>query len=149
MIRSLQTRDRRDWQSDGRHAPRTLEQKTIAEPAVQERLQAPKTLHVIKDRPKAAKILEAHPRGRISLLILNTVPVAKSVYEEVQQELAKPAGKNKPKGPRPAVCLLHSRFRPMDRERQMKRLLEFLEKSDKSRGRAGFRGIDRCLDSGG
>jgi len=128
----LQTRDRRDWQlTDATHLG--LLGEDIEEPAVQKRLQASKTLHVIKDRPKAAKILEAHPRGRISLLILNTVPLAKSVYEEVQQELAKPAGKNKPKGPRPAVCLLHSRFRHIDRERQMKRLLEFLDKSDKSR----------------
>jgi len=125
----LQTRDRRDWDLT-KATRRELSQEDFDEPAVQTRLQASKTLHVIKDRAKAAKILEAHPRGRISLVMLNTVPVAKSVYAEVREELAKPVGKNKPKGPQPEVCLLHSRFRQMDRERQMERLLVFLKKMD-------------------
>jgi CRISPR-associated endonuclease/helicase Cas3 len=127
----LQTRDRRDWNlTDATRL--SLSQEDLDNRAVKERLEAPKTLHVIKAPPKAAKILEAHPRGRISLLILNTVPVAKSVYEDIKQEIAKAVGKNRPKGPQPEICLLHSRFRPMDREQQMKRLLEFIGNSDKS-----------------
>ena len=127
----LQTRDRCDWQlTDATRLG--LTQEDLDEPAIQTRLYASKTLRVINDRPKIATILDAHPCGRISLLMLNTVPVAKSVYADVCAELAKPAGTNKPKEPRPKVCLLHSRFRPMDRKRQMERLLAFLESMDES-----------------
>ncbi len=125
----LQTRDRRDWNLT-KATRRELSQEDLDEPTIQTRLQAPKTLHVLKNRPKAAKLLEAHLPGRISLVMLNTVPVAKSFYAELREELAKPVGKNKPKGLQPQVCLLHSRFRQMDRERQMKRLLMFLKEMD-------------------
>ena len=77
-------------------------------------------------------ILESHLRGRISLLMLNTVPGAKSVYAQVCDELNKPVGKNKAKGLQPKVCLIHSRFRQMDRVRQMESLILFLQKMDAS-----------------
>ncbi len=125
----LHTRDRRDWNLTGAKQ-RGLEQEDRDEPAIQERLRAEKTLQGIKDRPKAAKLLETHSPGRISLVILNTVPVAKSFYEDIQQELKKAAPKNKSKRLQPKVCLLHSRFRAMDREQQMQRLLEFLNSMD-------------------
>lgn len=127
----LHTRDRRDWDLTG-VTQRGLEQEDLDEPAIQKRLRAEKTMHIIQDRPKAAKILEGHSAGRISLLILNTVPVAKSFYEDIQQELTKAAPNNKPKRLQPEVCLLHSRFRPMDREQQMQRLLAFLDRMNEN-----------------
>lgn len=129
----LRTRDREDWGMSS-DEPLRLEREDYGQPEIKRRIRAEKTLQLVKSRPKAAKILETHPRGRVSLLILNTVPVARNVYEDIEREKAKPAGKSKPKKPQPEVCLLHSRFRPMDRERRMERLLAFLNKMDKTTG---------------
>jgi len=126
----LHTRDRRDWELTGA-TTLPLKMADFENPEIKKRLQdATKSVGFIKDCPKAPKVLEAHSPGRISLVILNTVPVAKSFYEDIQQELKKAAPKNKSKRLQPKVCLLHSRFRAMDREQQMQRLLEFLNSMD-------------------
>ena len=125
----LETRDRKDWKLPT-PTPARLKKEDYAEPKIQKRLHANKGIQLIKDRPKAAKILDSHPRGRISLVVVNTVPVAKGLHQDLRQELAKPASKRMPKRSRPEICLLHSRFRPMDREQQMNRLLAFIEKMD-------------------
>ena len=72
---SFDTRDRRDWEIPF-EAVQRLEAQDYDNRGIQLRLCAKKALQVIKDRPKAAKILDLTSRGRISLLILNTVPAA-------------------------------------------------------------------------
>ncbi len=125
----LHTRDRKDWNLT-RIAQHGLEADDLIKCST--RLDAPKTLNFASKQPSAKDILDKHLPGRISLLILNTVPAAKSVYEEILNELKKPAGKGNPKRPQPEICLLHSRFRPMDRARQMKILTAFVDKMDES-----------------
>ncbi|MHB8898919.1 MAG: type I-G CRISPR-associated helicase/endonuclease Cas3g [Thermoguttaceae bacterium] len=133
----LRTRDRRDWNLTNA-TQLGLSQDDLCDPAIQKRLHATKMLQTIKDRPKPAKVLEEHPHGRISLLIFNTVAVAKTMYEELEHELARPGNAQRPQ---PGSCLLHSRFRPMDRERNMERLLEFLDKQDKTGSVADSEGL--------
>jgi CRISPR-associated endonuclease/helicase Cas3 len=136
----LHTRDRRDWNlTEARQLG--LGQEDLDQRAIQVRLQAPKALRVDKKPPTAKTILAAHPPGRVSLAILNTVPVAKTFCQDLRQELAKPTAKNKPKGPRPLVVLLHSRFRPMDRQRQMEQLLAFLGTTDNTGAAPGSDGL--------
>ena len=130
----LKTRDRVDWQLATR-PPLTLEKPDLENPQVLKRLRASKTLQIIKDRPKAAKVLDEHVPGRLSLVVLNTVPTAKAVYSELT-ELAKKtderAGKTNRQQPR--ICLLHSRFRPGDRTQRMKVIDEFLKQVDSEKG---------------
>ena len=64
----------------------------------------------------AASVLEAHQPGQMTLVIVNQVKRAQDLYAQVQRTLST-EGVN-----RPALVLLHSRFRPADREREMEKL---------------------------
>jgi CRISPR-associated endonuclease/helicase Cas3 len=125
----LETQDRKDWGVPSAE-PWELEEEDRVQ--LRTRLQAPKTLQLVNKRPTAEKILKTHPRGRLSLVMLNTVPVAKKVYGEIGQEIARTAAKTNSKVCRPTVCLLHSRFRPMERDSRMESLLAFLKEMDES-----------------
>src|SRR5262249_23582741 len=101
--------------------------------SVRERLAATKTVEVRKDAPPLRKrdhsgVLDRHQAGRMSLVILNTVPLAGGFYRDLLAALD-PGG-----GERPETVLLHSRFRPPDRERQLAGLRQFLDRQDKETG---------------
>lgn len=91
------------------------------EDAVGLRLRAPKTLHRAHhawDRPVevAEKILSAHRAGTRTLVVVNTVMRAVALYEAL--------GKESRASKRTAsLVLVHSRFRPRDRERALENLL--------------------------
>lgn len=107
------------------------------EPAVRQRLGAEKAIEVRKEPPPLRKrdgsgVLDRHEPGRISLLILNTVPVAQGWFRQLQDALE--AGTSGDGEGQPAAILLHSRFRPPDRQRHMDRLQRFVEWQDKETG---------------
>src|SRR5207245_10361997 len=127
----LRTKDREDLDLAKIDPKRlfSLEKPEKQESAVQQRLAAEKKIEVRKDAPPIRKkdgsgVLDRHQPGRISLLILNTVPVAQSWFRQVQEDLA--AGKKGDGKPPPEAILLHSRFRPPDRQRHMARLQQFV-----------------------
>ncbi|PWC36552.1 hypothetical protein TSO352_11715 [Azospirillum sp. TSO35-2] len=62
----------------------------------------------------AGEVLESHRPGRTTLIILNTVARAQEVYRILLQRLG-PAGADR-------LLLLHSRFRPAERQAQLARL---------------------------
>ena len=82
--------------------------------ALHKRMTAKKTLAALgvsasKDMKAAAKrITENHIRGTRTLVVLNTVDRAKAVYSELE--------KLRKKSATPALMLVHSRFRPQERE---------------------------------
>jgi CRISPR-associated endonuclease/helicase Cas3 len=84
------------------------------------RMTAVKTLAALsavatKDgREVAAAVVRAHQRGTQTLVVLNTVERAKAVYLAIRKIKAAPAD----------VFLVHSRFRPKEREELNKRLTE-------------------------
>jgi CRISPR-associated endonuclease/helicase Cas3 len=63
----------------------------------------------------ASEVIDAH-RGGLTLVVVNTVGRAQSLHTAVQRELKAKASPIKP-------ILIHSRFRPPERERQVSRLL--------------------------
>lgn len=65
----------------------------------------------------AAEIGDAHRPGTLTLAIFNTVDRARSVYEELDRLRSR-----LPRSVR--LLLIHSRFRPPDRERLLKQLLD-------------------------
>lgn len=130
----LDTRDRRDW---GIRIGEKLELTDVdlAMPAVQMRLRAAKSIAVIKDCPKASKVLDehaTHAAGRLSLLVLNTVPAARRLFAELRDELGKPARKKK--GTPPQICLVHGRFRLCDRKQRLKQVEDFASQMGKVTG---------------
>lgn len=101
------------------------------------RLHAAKALrpakHTAEDPKKLAQeIWDAHQAGTLTLVVLNTVKKAIEVYQALQA-LAQPATKKGKKGApeqaplpqanSPELVLLHSRFRPPDRARQLQQAL--------------------------
>ncbi|MCO6454791.1 MAG: DEAD/DEAH box helicase [Pirellulaceae bacterium] len=130
----LDTRDRRDWHV----LPGTkleLSADDLQSPAILTRLRAPKAIAVVKDRPKPSLILDEHAIhgvGRLSLLVFNTVPAAKKMFGELQAEASKPARRRK--GPVPAFCLIHGRFRSGDRKRQLQQVEAFASQVDRETG---------------
>ena len=115
----------------------SLEEPEKQEPAVRQRLAAEKTIELWEAPPPLPKrdgsvVFDRHEPGRISLLILNTVPVAQGWFRQVQDALeGQTSGDGKGQ---PDAILLHSRFRPPDRQRQMDRLQRFVERQDKQTG---------------
>ncbi len=115
----------------------SLEASEKQEPAVQRRLTAEKTIAIRKDAPPIRKrdgsgVLDRHQAGRITLLILNTVPVAQGWFRQLQTALA-----NVKKGddqPSPEAILLHSRFRPPDRLRHLDTLQRFVDQQSNETG---------------
>jgi CRISPR-associated endonuclease/helicase Cas3 len=103
------------------------------------RLKAKKILSKAKftaDDPKklAVEIHEAHQQGQLTLVVLNTVKKAVTVYAALKALLQpapkkgkKAAAEQTPLAPAPDVMLLHSRFRPPDREAKMRQLKQFGE----------------------
>ncbi|MCE9634516.1 MAG: DEAD/DEAH box helicase [Planctomycetes bacterium] len=87
-----------------------------AEPTLRRRMYAPKPLArattVVPrkgdaSRALAAEILGAHRAGTRTLVVVNRVSRAQNVYEELRKAVRRGG---------PQVAVLHSRFRPMDRQ---------------------------------
>ncbi len=72
----------------------------------------------------AASVLEAHRSGRMTLVIVNQVKRAQDMYAQVRKTFAARQGVS------PELVLLHSRFRPTDRDREMAKLVGTAERSD-------------------
>lgn len=64
----------------------------------------------------AKEVLEAHKSGTRTIVIVNTVERARTMLDALHKELTKASAK-------PELVLLHSRFRPEDRKRQVDRVL--------------------------
>jgi len=143
----LQTRDREDWGLTTTTS-RSLTDADRKNPEVDRRLNAAKRILFTNKlaKPKAADILAEHrlkckDGGRISLVVMNTVPAAKAFHEELIAELTPRATKAKKKAPAqptiirpPEVVLLHGRFRKMDRDEQMRNLIGFMKQIDRRTG---------------
>ena len=65
----------------------------------------------------AEAILKAHRPGLMTLAIVNRVDRAQALHEVLEKELPKRVQ------PAPALALVHSRFRPADRQREMDKVL--------------------------
>jgi CRISPR-associated endonuclease/helicase Cas3 len=102
------------------------------EPAVKQRLGAEKIIEVRREEPSIRDVLDGHQPGRISLLILNTVPVAQDWFGQVQAALAS-SQMGEPSAS-PEAILLHSRFRPRDRQRHTERLQRFIDQQNAETG---------------
>ena len=61
----------------------------------------------------AEAILDAHSPGLMTLAIVNRVDRAQALHEAIRK------GSSKLPGPAPTLALVHSRFRPADRQREM------------------------------
>lgn len=134
----LRTRDREDWQlTTGAVLP--LDESDLK--PLETRLNATKQMRMAP-KNKAPSVVEVlthhheHGRGRVSLVIFNTVAGAKAFHAELLTTMTPKGSKGKKKAAmaavsdQPEVVLLHSRFRPMDREERMTRLLAFLDRMD-------------------
>jgi len=93
----------------------TLSRADLADPGLTKRRTAPKRIEkaattMVKEFGKAlaGEVLSHHVAGSRTIVVLNTVEKAR----ELREALAR-AGK---RGASPEVVLLHSRFRPLDRE---------------------------------
>lgn len=92
--------------------------------------EAPKHLHRVNNAPTTssvgdqktyiarlgASVLKAHQSGQMTLVIVNRVKRAQDLYGQIAKTIA--TQKESP----PELVLLHSRFRPGDREREMAKL---------------------------
>lgn len=110
----LRTVDRVKSSAD---CPLELNEEDMADPRVRNRFDSPKTLLSMPERydePKAlaARISHEHLPGTLTLVIVNTVRRARDLFMQVKK-LPKDAD----------VVLLHSHFRPPDRQRNLDRLL--------------------------
>ncbi|MBV9125923.1 MAG: DEAD/DEAH box helicase, partial [Planctomycetes bacterium] len=135
----LRTRDREDLGLAKIEPNRlfALEGTEKQEPAVRERLTAEKQIEVRKDAPSIRKrdgsgVLDRHQADRITLVILNTVPVAQGWFRQLRAVLASES-KDEGASP-PEVILLHSRFRPPDRQRQLESLQRFVDQQTREMG---------------
>ena len=100
--------------------------------------QAPKHLHRAEIAPEstsvpheneylaglARSVVRAHRTGFMTLVIVNQVKRAQGLYERVRNLLAAR------EEPAPKLALLHSRFRPSDREREMAKIRDGDRQSD-------------------
>lgn len=96
----------------------TLGQGDRNEPAIQSRIQARKILERVETgagdlKGLAGEILDKHPGGARTLVIMNTVRSAADLHKEISKR--KPDAK---------LVLIHSRFRPPDRQEVVSDLLE-------------------------
>lgn len=102
------------------------------------RLEAKKLLTPAKfttGEPKklADEIRTAHQPETLTLVVLNTVKKALAVYEALTKPAGAPTRNKKDVAkpalplPAPEILLLHSRFRPPERQAKMKRLLQLAE----------------------
>jgi CRISPR-associated endonuclease/helicase Cas3 len=113
------------------------------ERAVQPRITAEKSIELRREPPPIRNrggILDQHRPERMSLAILNTVPVAQDWFRRVRDDLA--AGEKGEAERPPELVLLHSRFRPSDRQRHMANLQRFADSQGKDTGAvAGHPGL--------
>ena len=65
----------------------------------------------------AKSVVDAHRRGFMTLVIVNRVKRAQDLFEKVRKTLASRVDRV------PELALLHSRYRPVDREREMKKVV--------------------------
>ncbi len=72
----------------------------------------------------AQNIVECHQSGKMTLVIVNQVRRAQSVYRKISRILT-----DQNKG-YPLIALIHSRFRPADRAREMNKILDINACSD-------------------
>ena len=97
--------------------------------------QAPKHLHRAEVAPEsisekdyldglARSVVTGHRTGFMTLVIVNQVKRAQGLYERVRNLLDARAE------PAPALVLLHSRFRPSDRGREMAKISDTNDQSD-------------------
>jgi CRISPR-associated endonuclease/helicase Cas3 len=133
----LRTKDRDDLDLAKIDANRLFSLEEPEKQGVQRRLAAEKKIEVRRDAPPIRKkdgsgVLDRHQQGRISLLILNSVPVAQNWFQQVQAALTN--AKQDDSQPHPEMILLHSRFRPPDRQRHMEKLQQFVDRQDKETG---------------
>ncbi|MFO0767837.1 MAG: CRISPR-associated helicase Cas3' [Nitrospiraceae bacterium] len=70
----------------------------------------------------AKEVRKAHKPGKRTIVILNTVKRACELCKVLDAD-----AKSKPHATEPAIVLLHSRFRPEDRKRQVERALAAIE----------------------
>ena len=103
---------------------------TEADERLRDLAQAPKHLRSAGDRPEsttvpheraylsrlANSVVATHREGHMTLVIVNQVKRAQGLYKEVRKILNSRADRV------PELVLLHSRFRPADREREMGKL---------------------------
>lgn len=133
----LQTRDREDLGvSVGERL--SLSDEEREQPAIRERLHASKTVEIVDSQPKPTKrdgsgILDQHVHGRISLVIVNTVPTAQTLFSDIQNEIDKRA-KKKVAARQPKVLLLHGRLRSADRRERIEVVEQFIAQQDKATG---------------
>jgi CRISPR-associated endonuclease/helicase Cas3 len=130
----LNTRDRIDWEMIV-GTKLELSPSDTSIPEVRTRLRSTKSIQVVKDCPKASKVLDEHASqafGRLSLLIFNTVPSAKKMFADLQSEMTKPARKKK--GELPEIVLVHGRFRPNERIRRLNQINSFVSRLDRTTG---------------
>lgn len=64
----------------------------------------------------AKEVIEVHKPGTLTIVIVNTVKRAREVFDAVSKGMEKVSS-------RPELVLLHSRFRPGDRKKQLDRVL--------------------------
>lgn len=80
-------------------------------------------------RSLAKEIVAAHSTERLTLVILNTVTRAQQLYDALRELLAPARGRGRrtqqadEAAPLPELLLIHSRFRPHDRQRLLDRLV--------------------------
>ena len=91
------------------------------------RLKAQKPVTILKSAPDAARILDKHATGTLTLVICNTVSAAQGIYRELKEGQG---------GGGDPVRLLTSRFRQKDRMGTIARLREFEEARTKSPNKA-------------
>jgi len=128
----LSTTDRKDRNLTVDEAAK-LEDDDLNDSRLQTRLNADKTISVTGSTPKAKRILEDHQEGRITLAILNTVPAARALYEELREQLTQ-LERFRDEESQPVMCLLHGRFRPGDRQQYIEQINAFISQTNTETG---------------
>ncbi|MGA2260040.1 MAG: CRISPR-associated helicase Cas3' [Acidobacteriota bacterium] len=134
----LRTREREDLNLPDPNRLR-LSDYDHAQPAVKQRLDAPKSVLLLKGQPKSTTknglgMLDLHSPGRISLIVLNTVKDARAVFEDLKETIGRSTSTRKVRVAFPDLVLLHSRYRPIDRTGKFDRIERFISKQDKKTG---------------
>lgn len=132
----LQTRDRIDLGCKV-GGSLTLSGNDFNSKQIHSRFCAEKSIEVSKlPKPTTRQntgIIDCQPTGRLTLVILNTVSAAQEMFFQLR-EVTGSQSKGKLKVSRPAIKLLHGRFRPCDRKKKMANLLGFIRQQDAQTG---------------
>ena len=108
-----------------------VDPKTSQDPQLAQITNAKKTLSQVDTAPLSAKladidtyvdtladsVLNAHRVGKMTLVIVNRVARAQSLYAAIEKKLKKKEGTT------PTLALVHARFRLRDRQREMAKVL--------------------------